>query len=96
MDEPDADRRHELDRRRRRRQFIRTHHPDAGGDPAAFVAGLAYFDQPASISDSTSSSSTTDRPAPRVFVVKHRPWPVVIVTGLGERIRRSRRPPRVR
>jgi hypothetical protein len=30
--------------RARRREFIRTHHPDRGGDPAAFVAGLADLD----------------------------------------------------
>ena len=31
--------------RRARREFIRTHHPDRGGDPAAFAAGLAAYDQ---------------------------------------------------
>jgi len=30
-------------RRRARREFIRTHHPDVGGDPAVFTAGLAEF-----------------------------------------------------
>lgn len=27
--------------RARVREFVRTHHPDVGGDPAAFAAGLA-------------------------------------------------------
>ncbi len=31
--------------RRARREFIRTHHPDRGGDPAAFAAGLAAYDR---------------------------------------------------
>ena len=30
---------------RARREFIRTHHPDRGGDAAAFAAGLAAYDQ---------------------------------------------------
>lgn len=29
---------------RARREFIRRHHPDVGGDPEAFVRGLAAFD----------------------------------------------------
>lgn len=31
----------ELAARRAIREFVRTHHPDRGGDPAVFVAGLA-------------------------------------------------------
>lgn len=30
------------------RAFVRAHHPDAGGDPAEFAAGLARFREPAS------------------------------------------------
>lgn len=30
--------------RRERRAFVREQHPDRGGDPAAFAAGLARFD----------------------------------------------------
>ena len=33
--------------RRARRAFLRTHHPDVGGDPEEFVLGLARFDAPA-------------------------------------------------
>jgi hypothetical protein len=29
---------------RRRRQFIRAHHPDRGGDASAFIAGMRAFD----------------------------------------------------
>ena len=28
----------------RRREFVRRHHPDRGGDPAVFVAGLRELD----------------------------------------------------
>ena len=35
----------EQSRRRARREFIRTHHPDRGGDPDAFAAGLAAYDR---------------------------------------------------
>lgn len=31
--------------RRARRAFVRDHHPDRGGDPADFIAGLARFDR---------------------------------------------------
>ena len=34
----------ERTRRSARREFIRAHHPDRGGDPAVFVAGLADYD----------------------------------------------------
>lgn len=81
MADRSADRPTSAQSRRSRREYIRTHHPDAGGDPADFVIGLANFDS---------------RPTPRVFVTKSHPWPVTIVTGLAQRIRRSRRPPRVR
>ena len=29
---------------RRRRQFVQEHHPDRGGDPEEFIAGLRAFD----------------------------------------------------
>jgi len=35
----------EQSRRRARREFIRTHHPDRGGDPGAFADGLAAYDR---------------------------------------------------
>jgi hypothetical protein len=70
-------------RRRDRREFIRTHHPDLGGDPAAFMAGLAAFDEPAA-----------PRPV-RVVIVAGKPWPESLVSALLRRIGRKRRPPRV-
>lgn len=35
----------DMELHRARRAFVRAHHPDRGGDPAAFVAGLAGFDR---------------------------------------------------
>ncbi|WP_410589001.1 hypothetical protein [Amycolatopsis sp. lyj-23] len=43
------------------RAFVRTHHPDVGGDPAVFAAGLARFRQPESRYD-----------APVTFVARRR------------------------
>ena len=33
-----------VQRRHARREFVRTHHPDLGGEPEAFIAGLAWFE----------------------------------------------------
>jgi hypothetical protein len=74
--------------RLRRREFIRTHHPDRGGDPAAFIAGLRQLQgQPA---------PPGPVPPPRVVVVQHRAWPVRLILALARRLGLSRRPPRVR
>jgi hypothetical protein len=75
----------EQSRRRARREFIRAHHPDRGGDPAAFAAGLAELDQ-----------SLAGGPAPRVVVVADTPWLVSLLTVLMRRIGWRRPPPRVR
>ena len=54
-----------------RREFIRTHHPDRGGDVAAFVAGLARFDR----------APVTQ--AVRITVTKRRSWPSRVLAALG-------------
>jgi hypothetical protein len=68
-----------------RREYIRAHHPDHGGDPAAFIAGLAAIDQP---------------PVPvsrgRVVVIPDRPWPARLLTALLHRIGWRRPSPRVK
>lgn len=51
----DADRR--AAERAARREFIRSAHPDRGGDPDAFIAGLESFGRPAA-----SRGSAADRP----------------------------------
>jgi hypothetical protein len=72
-------------RRRLRREFIRTHHPDRGGDPAAFMTGLAAFDQ-----------LRPDAPPARVVVVADTPLLVSVLAALMHRIGWRRLPPRVR
>jgi hypothetical protein len=71
----DAEQRH----RRARREFIRRHHPDRGGDSAEFVAGLAELDVPA-------EPEVEARPA--VYAYRDPPWPRSIVTAALQRLRR--------
>ena len=67
-----------------RRAFIRGHHPDRGGDPADFMAGLQRFDaQAAGV-------------GPRVVAVRHRAWPVRLFLAVGRWLGRDPRLPRVR
>ena len=75
----------EQSRRSVRREFIRAHHPDRGGDSAAFAAGLAELDQ----------FAASSRPA-RVVVVAHTPLLVRQLTALMHRAGWRRPPPRVR
>lgn len=72
-------------RRLARREFIRAHHPDHGGDPAAFMAGLAAFDQ-----------LPAGTPLPRVVVVADTPLLARLLAALMHRIGRRRPPPRVK
>jgi hypothetical protein len=68
----------------RRREFVRRNHPDRGGDPAVFVAGLREFDTQARNS------------RPRVIAVRHRAWPVTLILALSRRRNGSHRGRRVR
>jgi transposase len=72
-------------RRSFRREFIRAHHPDRGGDYAAFAAGLAELDQFAA-----------GWPATRVVVVADTPLLVSLLTALMHWAGWRRPPPRVR
>jgi len=76
------------EQRARRREFIRSHHPDSGGDPVIFMAGLDRFDG--------EPGGRRGLPRPRVVVVPHRSWPVRLMAALIRRLRGSRRAPRVR
>ncbi|WP_328643944.1 hypothetical protein OHS58_22865 [Amycolatopsis sp. NBC_00348] len=71
------------------REFVRTHHPDVGGDPAEFAAGLARFRAGKSAVDSTIGDARFD--APIRFVVNRRGVAAVLA-----RLRKRRRPPRVK
>ena len=71
----------------RRRAFIRDHHPDRGGDPGAFIAGLRTLD---------AEREQGSRPLPKVVVVRRRAWLVRQATVLMRRLRYGSRPSRVR
>jgi hypothetical protein len=73
--------------RHRRRDFIRTHHPDRGGDPDFFTAGLRAFD---------TGREQNPGQLPKVVIIKHRPWLIRLVTAAAWRVRYGPRPPRAR
>jgi hypothetical protein len=73
--------------RERRRAFIRQQHPDRGGDPGAFIAGLRALD---------AQGEQASEPPPPVIVVRRRPWPVRRASAVVRRLRYGPRPPRVR
>jgi hypothetical protein len=74
---------------RRRREFIRTHHPDRGGDAESFVAGLRRFD------DEQDPAVPDPDPRPRVTVVPRQPWSTRLVRAV-QRLRDGKPPARVR
>jgi hypothetical protein len=67
-----------------RRAYIRAHHPDRGGDPAAFAAGLARF------------RGCPQAARPRVQVVRRPPLARRLLLILARRLGWRRPPPRVR
>jgi hypothetical protein len=77
----------DAEKRRRvaRREFIRGHHPDRGGDPDDFVAGLAALD--GAETAPTPQPAPAAMPPPRV-VFEDQPWPRSAVTALLRRLRR--------
>ena len=72
-------------RRRARREFIRAHHPDTGGDPAAFMTGLAAVER-----------LPAGAPPARVVVVADTPVLARLLSALMHRIGWRRPPPRVK
>jgi hypothetical protein len=74
--------------RRVRRDFIRTHHPDAGGNHDNFIRGLADF-------DAAQRRSPGMRNTP-VTVIARPTWPVSVTTVVLRRLRRRYQAPRVR
>ena len=71
----DAEQQH----RAARREFIRAHHPDRGGDAAEFIAGLAHLEHP-----------PPGRPehGPNLVEFEDQPWPRSFVSVLMRRLRR--------
>jgi hypothetical protein len=70
----------------RRRDYIRTHHPDRGGDPDAFIAGMQSFG---------ADHDTGSEPLPQVFVVNRRAWLARLAIATLQRLGYARKPPRV-
>jgi hypothetical protein len=73
--------------RRRRRDFIRTHHPDRGGDTGFFAAGLCAFD---------TGRGQDFRQLPKVVIIKRRPGLIRLGIAAARRVRYGPAPPRVR
>ena len=73
--------------RRRRRNFIRAQHPDLGGDPEAFIAGMRAFG---------AEHEPDTGPQPDVIIVRRRAWLLQQAATLARRLRYGPRPPRVR
>jgi hypothetical protein len=72
-------------RQRARRRFIRAYHPDHGGDPVIFAAGLADLDQ-----DRAGS------PPARVTVVPGKPLLTTLLTAAMRWFGWRQPPPRVK
>jgi hypothetical protein len=69
------------------RAFVREHHPDRGGDPGVFLAGLARFGAGGNSGDVTDERRF-DAP---LEVVGPRPFPVRVGVALIRTWRRRRR-----
>jgi hypothetical protein len=72
---------------RHRRDFIRAHHPDRGGDADFFIAGLRAID---------SGSEQDLGQLPKVVIVVRRPWLIRRIVVAARRVRYGPRPARVR
>lgn len=86
-------------RRRAFREFVRTYHPDVGGDPAVFAAGVAAYRSGRPIpAPRPLPSLRPDDPrldAELVFRRTHR-GPFALIDYVARRRARRRRAPRVR
>ena len=60
------------------REFVREHHPDRGGDPEVFAAGLARF----ATRDATPDTPPPPVPAPGPVDVGALPFPVRVGVAL--------------
>ncbi len=74
------------------RSFVRTHHPDRGGDPEVFRAGLARFR--ALAADPHAGAADLDDPrydAP-IEIVRDLPLPTRVLVALIRTVRRRTHP----
>ncbi|WP_018655824.1 hypothetical protein [Actinomadura flavalba] len=70
------------------RRWVREHHPDAGGDPAEFAAGLARW-RGAELEGARDGARARARAG--VVGVRRRSWPIEAGRRFFERRRRARR-----
>jgi len=71
------------------RSFVRTHHPDRGGDPAVFVAGLARFREMARPAPPPAPQAHDRYDAP-IEIVRDLPFPARVAIALVRTVRRRR------
>lgn len=71
------------------REFVRTHHPDRGGDPEVFMAGLARF---SARTEPPAQAARYDAP---IEVVASLPVPVKVAVALIRTLRWHRNQRRV-
>lgn len=69
------------------RSFVRTHHPDRGGDPEVFVAGLARFRE----LTTAEPDPGPDRYDAPIEIVQDLPLPTRVAVALIRTIHRRRR-----
>lgn len=74
------------------RAFVRAHHPDRGGDPAAFADGLARFGRGATPADGATADPAEARYERPVEVVATLPFPVRVGVALIRTWHRRRNP----
>lgn len=90
MAEPPTGRGMSPEQRAAYRAFVRDHHPDRGGDPEVFVAGLARFRAgPGAGGDSSDRSDDSRYDAP-VEIVFPLPLPTRVAVALIRTLRRHR------
>lgn len=71
------------------RSFVRTHHPDRGGDPEVFVAGLARFREMARPGPLPSPQAHDRFDAP-IEIVRDLPFPARVAIAIVRTVRRRR------
>ncbi|MDN5859523.1 MAG: hypothetical protein L0H84_12950 [Pseudonocardia sp.] len=74
------------------RAFVRTHHPDRGGDPGVFVAGMARLarTRPASVPATATQDDLDPRYDRPVEFTTPYPLPLRVAIALIRTVRRQR------
>jgi hypothetical protein len=72
------------------RAFVREHHPDRGGDPDEFVAGLARFETRFAALRATAVGHGDDRYDAPIEIVTPYPLPLRVAIALIRTVRKQR------